>query len=139
MRFRLDNKCLKALFNGLFLPEDWLKAPWLIATPDVIEFLAKKDFIWFEEVPLLVQQEPQIISVVRVSKKGGEAIFKAMCKGHIDIPSFFINKNGGCLVSRDTIDALCAPLEALPVYLASPELTVRLAAKLRARCLGAEI
>jgi len=138
MRFRLDNKCLKALFKCLFLPEDWLKVPWMIATSDVIEFLAKKDFIRFREV-CLVYQEPQTTPVISVSEKGEEAIFKAMCKGHIDIPSFCINKNGDSLISRDTIDALLSSLGELPVYLASPTLEVRRAAKLRARCLGAEV
>lgn len=138
MRFRLDGVYLKVLFKILFLPEDWLKVPWMIATPDVIKFLAKKGFIGFEKV-CLVDQEPQTTPVLRASKKGEEAIFKAMRKGRIDVLSFCINKNGDCLILSDTIDALCASLEELPVYFASPTLEVRRAAKLRARCLGAEM
>jgi len=109
----------------------------MIATPDVLKFLAKKGFIWFEEV-CLVDKDPQTTPVVRVSEKGEKAIFSAMCEKQVDTSVLYGDGGTTAVASRDTINALFASLAELPVYLASPELAVRRAARVRARCLGAE-
>lgn len=138
MRFRLNEECLTALCRSCFLSDDWLKVSWMVATPDIVKFLIRRGYAQFETRYLGSVKSaglPQrTTSVVCVTRKGKDAIFKAMCKGRMDVTTF-----NGDLVPHDAIDALEASLTELPVYLASSELGVRNAAKLRARYLGTEI